>query len=105
MLDLIKEYSSKRLDLLKMEATEKGVTTAGILTLIILLSVFAIFFLILFNIGIGFLIGSAVGSYAYGFLIVAGFYLLVFVILILTGKSLRNMIANKLLKTFNNPKE
>lgn len=105
MLDLLKEYSSKRLDLLKMEAAEKSVTTAGILTLIILLSVFAIFFLILFNIGIGILIGSAIGNYAYGFLIVAGFYFLIFIILMISGKALRNMIANKLLKTFNNPKE
>ena len=105
MLDILKDYTTKRVDLLKLEATEKGVTTAGTLTVIILLAVFAIFFLILFNIGIGILIGSYIGSYAFGFLIVAGFYFLVFIVLLLASKSIKNMIANRLLKTFNNPEE
>ena len=105
MLDILKDYASKRADLLKMEATEKGVVTAGTLALIILLFVFAIFFLILFNIGVGVLIGSYIGNYAYGFLLVAAFYFLVFIIMIISGKSIKNMIANKLLKTLNNPKE
>jgi uncharacterized membrane protein len=105
MFDLLKDYALKRADLLKMEAAEKGVVTASTLTLIILLAIFGIFFLILFNIGIAVLVGSYINNYSYGFLIVAAFYLLVLIILLISGKSVKNMIANKLLQTFNNPQE
>ena len=74
MLDLLKDYALKRVDLLKMEATEKGVLTVSTIILSVVMAVFALFFLILLNIGIALLIGSALDSNAYGFLIVAGFY-------------------------------
>lgn len=98
MLDLIKDYALKRVDLLKMEATEKGVVTAGVATVISLVALFFVFFLILLNIGIAFLIGHALDNYAYGFLIVAGFYLLMMGLMILLMKPIKNMIANKLIK-------
>ena len=103
MLDILKDYASKRLDLLKMEATEKGVTSAGILVIASLLAVFGIFFLILLNIGLALLIGNYLGNNSYGFLIVAGFYLLFVIIFIVAFKPIKHMIANKILKTFNNP--
>ncbi len=101
MLDLIKDYALKRVDLLKMEATEKGVVSAGIATVIALIALFFVFFLILLNIGVAFLIGNALDNYAYGFLIVAGFYLLLIGLLALLMKPIKNMIANKLIKLLN----
>lgn len=101
MLDLIKDYAGKRFDLLKMEATEKGVLSAGIVTVIVFIAIFLIFFLILLNIGIAFMIGDALDSIAYGFLIVAGFYLLLVILLAVLMKPIKNMIANKLLKMLN----
>lgn len=98
MLDIIKDYTKKRLDLLKMEATEKGVATAGTVTIGVLLGVFGIFFLILLNIGIGLLIGYYLNNYGYGVLIVAGFYLLLIIIVILARKAVKNLVANKIIK-------
>lgn len=103
MLDLLKDYALKRVDLLKMEATEKGVLTVSTIILSIVMAVFALFFLILLNIGIALLIGSALDCNAYGFLIVAGFYLLIMLILVFAGKSIKDMISNKLIKMFNTP--
>ncbi len=103
MLDLLKDYALKRVDLLKMEATEKGVLTVSTIILSVMMAVFALFFLILLNIGIALLIGSALDSNAYGFLTVAGFYLLIILILVFTGKSIKDMISNKLIKMFNTP--
>ncbi len=101
MLDLVKDYALKRVDLLKMEATEKGVLTAGIATVISLIALFFVFFLILLNIGVAFLIGHALENDAYGFLIVAGFYLLMMGLMVLLMKPIKNMVANKLIKLLN----
>lgn len=101
MLDVLKEYTSKRVDLLKMEATEKSSVTAGIITVIALAIVFGLFFIILLNIGLGFLIGSYLGNYAYGVLIMAGFYLLMLIILVIIRKNIQNFVANKIIKSLN----
>ena len=71
MLDLIKEYAEKRLDLLKMEATEKSSVTAGTITFLAIAAVAGIFFLILFNIGLGLLIIVIGLWYIYEFVLVS----------------------------------
>ena len=101
MVEIIKEYASKRIDLLKMEVTEKSSVTAGIITFIVLLSIAAIFFIILLNVGIGLLIGYWLGNYAYGMLIMAGIYLLIIIILFVARKSLQNTVADKIIKLIN----
>lgn len=104
MVELIKEYASKRVDLLKMDAMERGVVTAGTLTFLILVAIFGIFFMILLNIGISILVGFYLHNYAYGFLAVSGFYFILLIGVIIFGKKIKDKIANKLLKSFNNPK-
>lgn len=101
MLDLLKEYASKRMDLLKMEATEKSSLTAGTITYLAIAAVAALFFIILLNIGLGLLIGFYLGNYAYGLLIMAGFYLLILIIVLLARNSIKNGIANKIIKAIN----
>ncbi|MBH1959869.1 MAG: phage holin family protein [Flavobacteriia bacterium] len=101
MLDLVKEYAEKRLDLLKMEAAEKSSVTAGTFTFLAIAVVAGLFFLILFNIGLGLLIGSYLGNYAYGLLIMAGFYLLIILIVFLARNSIKNAVANKIIKSLN----
>ncbi len=101
MLDLVKEYAEKRLDLLKMEATEKSSVTAGTFTFLAIAVVAGLFFLILFNIGLGLLIGSYLGNYAYGLLIMAGFYLLIILIVFLARNSIKNAVANKIIQSLN----
>lgn len=99
MLDLIKQYAYKRIDLLKLEAKEKAVTIAGIATYIIFAVFLAFFFLILFLVGLGLLIGSYLHNYGYGVLIVAGVCLLLIVLIFVLRNSIKNMVANKILQS------
>ena len=98
MIDIVKEYGKKRLDLLKMEAAEKSSVGAGTATFIILAAIAGLFFIFLLNIGLGLLIGHWLGNYAYGVLIMAGVYLLMLVILLLARKSINNNVANRIIK-------
>ena len=98
MIDLLKEYTEKRIDLLKLEVAEKSSFTAGKLLFLMVIFTALSFFIIMINIGIGLLIGSYLGNYAYGILIVAGFYLMVFFLLMINGKKIRNNFANQFIK-------
>ncbi len=101
MINLVKDYASKRLELLKLEATEKTSIGAGTLVLVCAAVIFALFFLILFNIGVGLYIGSLLGNYAYGLLIVSAFYLLALFVLLLLRKSITSKVAGSLIKFLN----
>ncbi len=101
MIHLVKEYASKRLELLKLEATEKSSKGAGLLVFISLTALAALFFVVLFNIGIGLYIGSLLGNYGYGVLIVAGFYLLMLLLLFLLKKSIMTKVAGGIIKFIN----
>ena len=101
MIETIKEYASKRIDLLKIEATEKTSISAGFITYLIVLLVAFAFFIILFNIGVAFYIGKALGDTSYGFLIVAGFYLLIMIFIVIFKKRIVNMIADKVIEFLN----
>lgn len=99
MLELIKEYAYKRADLLKLEATEKSVSILGTVIYIILALFSALFFMLLFLFGIGFLIGTYMHNYGYGLLIVAGLFLLILILVIAMRKSIKSMVANKILES------
>jgi hypothetical protein len=101
MLDLIKEYTQKRLDLLKMEAAEKSSLTIATATFLAIAAITGLFFVILLNIGLGFLIGSYLGNYAYGLLIMAGFYFLILITVLLARNFIKNDIANRIIKLLN----
>ncbi|MDQ0594339.1 positive regulator of sigma E activity [Chryseobacterium ginsenosidimutans] len=101
MIETIKEYATKRIDLLKIEATEKSSLSAGIIAYLVVLLVAFGFFIILFNFGIAFLIGKAVGDYSYGFLIVAGFYFLIMIIIMIFKKKIVNYVADQVIKFLN----
>ncbi|MCD0456164.1 phage holin family protein [Chryseobacterium sp. LC2016-27] len=101
MIETIKEYASKRIDLLKIEATEKSSISAGIIAYLVILLVAFGFFIILFNFGLAFLIGKALDNYSYGFLIVAAFYFVVMVLVATFKKRIVNMVANKVIEFLN----
>lgn len=101
MIETIKEYASKRIDLLKIEATEKSSISAGVIAYLVILLVAFGFFIILFNFGLAFLIGKALDNYSFGFLIVAGFYFVVMVLVATFKKRIVNMVANKVIEFLN----
>ncbi len=101
MIETLKEYVSKRIDLLKIEATEKSSLSAGVITYLVLMLVAFGFFIILFNFGIAFLIGEALGNHSYGFLIVAAFYMLIMIIIMMCKKRVVNFVADQVIKFLN----
>ncbi|KFF10609.1 phage holin family protein [Chryseobacterium soli] len=101
MIETIKEYASKRIDLLKIEATEKSSLSAGLITYFIVLLVAFAFFIILFNFGIAFLIGKALDNTSYGFLIVAGFYFLLMIFVVVFKNKIVNSVADQVIKFLN----
>jgi len=83
-----KEYVENRFDLLKMKVADKSASVfSAIITGVVLFLVFFLFFIVL-NIGLGLLIGDLVGRASWGFLILAGFYLIVGLVLF----SMRNKL-------------
>lgn len=101
MLDLIKEYSTKKIELLKMEAKEKSSVTVGFFAFHIVLIMMILSFLILFNIGLGLLIGYYLDNYGLGVLIMSAVYLLVIVILLARKKSFKDSVADRIINALN----
>ncbi len=97
MIELLKEYTNKRLDLIKLEFTEKSSLSAGIITFTAIMVIVFSFFIILFNFGIAYLIGEALHNASYGFLIVSGFYLLLLIIAFFNRKKIIRSVANNVL--------
>ena len=102
MINLIKEYFEKRIELIKLDATEKTLKVIGAAVPFIIVIVLLVFFLFLLNVGIGFLIGNALENYGYGFLILAAFYLLVILLAYLFRNNIKTLIVNKAIKNIYN---
>jgi len=98
MIDIIKDYTTKRLDLVKLQFTEKSSLSAGIVAFLSVLVIAFSFFIILFNFGIAFLIGQTLGNVGHGFLIVAGFYFLIMIIVFLMKKKIVTIVANQVIE-------
>jgi len=98
MIDIIKDYTTKRLDLIKIQFTEKSSLSAGIIAFLSIVIIAFSFFIILFNFGIAFLIGESFGNMSYGFLIVAGFYFVVMIAVFLLKKAIVKAVANQVIE-------
>lgn len=102
MVNLIKEYFEKRIELIKLNATEKTFKVIGASIPFIIIAVLFIFFLFILNVGLGLLIGNALENYAYGFLILAAFYFLLILLAYLLRNNIKNLIVNKAINNFYN---
>ena len=101
MIDIIKDYTSKRLDLVKLQLTEKSTLSAGIIAFLSIVLIAFSFFIILFNFGIAFLIGQSMGNIGHGFLIVAGFYFIVLIDKKKKKKAIVKSVANQVIDFLN----
>lgn len=101
MIDILKEYTTKRLELLKLTATEKTSVGSGFIVFVTLLFCFAAFFVLMLNIAVGLLIGHSLGNYGYGLLIVSIFYLVLFILVLIFRKSIMRIVANKIIDFIN----
>lgn len=98
----IEAYVKTNLELVKLQAVDK---TTDITSKLISRTLFFIafsFFALFINIGLSFWLGEILGKDYYGFAIVAGFYLLLSIVLMMTHHSIiykiKNYFINQLLK-------
>lgn len=99
MLGIFKNYIEKRIELLKLEVTESTVKMISIVVYSLLLLVFAISFFSFLFVGIGLVLGSLLGSYAYGFLIVSAFFLLCLLVVFYQKRSIIEYFREKFIQT------
>ncbi|MFN8406564.1 MAG: phage holin family protein [Sphingobacteriaceae bacterium] len=88
IINAVKDYLKTRKELTLLKFVSKGSKTIALGVAFINVGVLATFSLLFFSISAGFYLADKVGSASLGFLIVAGFYLLVTLIVFLTRKNL-----------------
>jgi hypothetical protein len=103
MFDGIKqEFESNieaRISLLKLETTEKIARLTGIISVVIIAGVLFLFMLLSISLMAGFYFSRLFNSDFYGFAMVAGFFLIAFIIIIIFGrKKLATFIADKMIE-------
>ena len=100
LFDRLKDYLDTRINLLKLKAINKASGVISNLVTIVILALLGFVCFMLLNVGIAFLIGYLLGVYYAGFLILAGFYIIVaFVIYKARNKWLKAPIASMLIKS------
>lgn len=98
-INLIKQYVSDRITLIKLQSIEKVSTLAASIASAVTLAVLGLFFLIFFSITLGFLFSYWLDSEIAGFGIVAGIYLLLIIIIVVFGKKIfGNLITKKIIQ-------
>ncbi|TKK68075.1 phage holin family protein [Ilyomonas limi] len=98
-INLIKQYVSDRITLIKLQSIEKVSTLAASIASAVTLAVLGLFFLIFFSITLGFLFSYWLDSEIAGFGIVAGIYLILIIIIVVFGKKIfGNLITKKIIQ-------
>lgn len=110
MIDLLKNYLDKRIKLLKLELVAVMANIGSNLVSAVLILIFILFILLMLNLAIGFYIGQLMDNIALGFLIVGGFYLLIFVVYLTFGKKkidkrIKDIIVNSAMTSINDNKD
>ena len=98
------EYLETRLDLLKLQAIDKSSDAASSVVSGLTIILVAVFALTVFNIGLSLLVSDLIGGKIYiGFFIVAGFYLLIGLLLHFFRRSwIKEPITGMLIKKMLN---
>ena len=105
LVDHAKEYVETTVDLMKTEAVDRISTAASSFASAIILAVTGIFFLLFASVGCAYAIARSTGSTAAGFFSVAGFYLLVSLVIYASReKWIKIPIVNAILKLLTDDK-
>lgn len=103
LFEKAEEYVKTNIQLIKLKATDKVAEIVGSLVTQIAIVVLGFFFLLMVSIGIAFWLGTLFGQTHYGFLIVAGFYALLAILVYAFRKTIiktpiSNSIISQILK-------
>ena len=103
LFETASDYLETRVDLLKLKAVSKSSDMlSSIVSKLVILIIFIFGFFIL-NIGLSIWIGTAMGEVWYGFIIIAGFYILLGLLLIIfKSKWLKDPVNNIIVKKMLN---
>jgi len=99
LVDSVKEYINNRIDAVKLSAAEKGSAIAANLLAGIFVALILFLFIIFAGIAVAFVLGEWMGKMWLGFLLVAGLYLLLAIMVWATrGRIIRLPVMNGLIK-------
>lgn len=103
LLEKMENYAKTTIDLVKLKAVDKIALTASNVVFGVLIALLGFFFLLILNLALAFWAGHLLGETYLGFFAVAGFYVLLIVIVLIFKKQLiktplSNVIISKLLK-------
>ena len=102
LLEKVEAYGKTSFDLLKYKALDKTAEVSSALVSRIILILAILFFVTALNIAIALWIGDVLGKAYYGFLIVAGFYAVVSLVLLLVHRNIKASVNNAIVKQLFN---
>jgi ABC-type phosphate transport system permease subunit len=83
-----KAYLNTNCELIKLQATEKSASIGSVIISKILIGVVAVLFVLFISLGFGFYLSAYFGNNYIGFAIVAGFYFVLGLVLVIARKGL-----------------
>lgn len=101
----VEQYIEARLHLIQLETTEKIARVVGVGTLLIFVGLLGALFMLCISLMAGYYFAQVFDSYFIGFALVAGFYLLLLIILLIAGKKLASFFADKFIEILFNQTE
>lgn len=97
LFEKAEEYVKTNIEIAKLKATDKVAEIVSSLIAQIAVVVLGFFFLLMINIGIAFWLGNVMGATHYGFMVVAGFYALLVLVLVLFRNNIVKAPVNDLI--------
>src|SRR5436190_13561084 len=102
LIDNLKEYAETRFDIGVLTVQDKTATILSSIAVAFIIGLLAVFVILFASIGTAWMLGKKLQNISLGFFIVAGFYLLVSIIILLNReKWITVPIINGLLKQIN----
>jgi hypothetical protein len=98
LFERTEDYIKTNVQLLKLKAVDRVAEVISTVVAKLATVILGFFFLLMINLGIAIWLGNLMGATHYGFMVVAGFYLLLTIIIMATGKNLiKKPISNSII--------
>ena len=99
LFEKAEQYVRTSVELLKLKAIDKAADTISTIVSRLAMVIFIIFFLFIFSIGIALYLGDLLGKAYFGFFIMAGFYMLLGILIKIFGDTwLKVPVFNAIIK-------
>lgn len=106
LIDHVEDYVKTTLELYKLRAIKKTSAIISSIITAIFFFLVVILLLVILSIGVSIYLGEILGRMHYGFMIVAGFYAIVFIILLIIRKPvLKGNFTNMMINSFFNEED